>query len=104
MHTGSQWSESDEDQFSLSIFGVFNEIEITGDNNWMHGTLSLGAFGDENYHIMVRSVVCDYIHAHRSRSKEFITERYCDLSEGNEEAQVMGSKYRTDGIQWTLWI
>ena len=70
----------------------------------MHGTLSLGAFGDEKYHIIVRSAACDYIHAHRSRSKEFITERYCDLSEGNEEAQVMGSKYQISGFQWTLRI
>ena len=73
VHTDSQWSESDqnEEQFSLSIFDVFNEIEITGDGNWMFGALSLGAFGDEEYHIMVRSMICDYIDAHRSRFKEF---------------------------------
>ena len=35
VHTDSQSSESDqnEEQFSLSIFDVFNEIEITGDGN-----------------------------------------------------------------------
>ena len=48
VHTDSQWSESDEneEQFSLSIFDVFNEIEITGNINWMFGALSLGAFGE----------------------------------------------------------
>ena len=39
----------------------------------MFGALSLGAFGDEEYHIMVRSMICDYIDVHRSRFKEFIT-------------------------------
>ena len=39
----------------------------------MFGALSLGAFGDKEYHIMVRSMICDYIDAHRSRCKEFIT-------------------------------
>ena len=75
VHTDSQRSESNEDEelFSLSIFDVFNEIEITGDCNWMFGALSLGAFGDEEYHIMVRSIKFDYIDAHRSRFIEFIT-------------------------------
>ena len=61
------------EHFSLSIFDVFNGIEITGDGNWMFGALSLGAFGDEEYHIMVREMVSEYIDAHRSRFKEFIT-------------------------------
>ena len=56
VNTDSQWSESDENEelFSLSIFDVFNEIEITGDGNWMFGARSLGAFGDEENHLMVR--------------------------------------------------
>ena len=55
------------------MFDVFNEIEITGCGNWMFGTLSLGAFGDEEYHIMVRPMICYYIDAHRFRFKDFIT-------------------------------
>ena len=75
MHTDSKWSESDEneEQFSLYIFDVFNEIEITGDGNWMFGALSLGAFGDEECHIMVRPMIFAYYDAHRSIFKEFIT-------------------------------
>ena len=48
VHTDSRWSESDEneEQFSLYIFDIYNEIEITGDGNWMLRALSLGAFGD----------------------------------------------------------
>ena len=76
MHTDSQSSESDqnEEPFGLSIFDIFNEIEITGDGNWMFEALSLGAFGDDEYHIVVRPMICDYVDAHRSIIKEFITE------------------------------
>ena len=54
-------------------FWCFQWNRITGDGNWMFGALSLGAFGDEEYHIMVSPMICDYIDAHRSRFKEFIT-------------------------------
>ena len=106
VHTDSQSSVSDqnEEQFSLSIFDVFNEIEITGDGNWMFGALFLGTFGDEEYHIMVRSMICDYIDAHRSRFKEFYNWRNFYLFERNEEAEVMGRNYWISGIQWTLRI
>ena len=35
VHTDSQWSKSNEngEQFSLSIFDIFNEFEITRDDN-----------------------------------------------------------------------
>ena len=56
-----------KEQFSLSIFDVFNEIETTGNGNWMFGALSLGALGDLKYHIMVRSIICYYIDAHHSK-------------------------------------
>ena len=38
----------------------------------MFGAQSLGVFGDEKYHIMVKSIICDFIDAHRSRFKKFI--------------------------------
>ena len=74
VNTDSQWSESDQNEelFSFYIFDVFNEIEITGDGNWMFGALSLGAFGNEKYHLMVRPIICDYIDAHRSIFNDFI--------------------------------
>ena len=49
--------------------------KITGNGNWMFGALSLGAFGDEKYHIITRPIICDYIDTHRSGFKEFITGR-----------------------------
>ena len=42
-----------------------------GDSSLMFGALSLGAFGDEKYHIMVGPMICNYIDAH-FLSKEFI--------------------------------
>ena len=38
----------------------------------MFRILSLGAFGDEKYHLIFRSIICDYIDAHHSRFKKFI--------------------------------
>ena len=70
----------------------------------MHGDLSLGSFGDENYHIMIRSVACDYIHAHRSRSKQVPNWKILWLIWGKWGSQVMGSKYQISGFQLTLQI
>ena len=38
----------------------------------MFRTLSLGAFGDQEYHLTVREMVWDYIDTNRNRFKEFI--------------------------------
>ena len=53
----------------------FNEIEITGDNNWIFGAISFWALGDLKNSIMVKPIICGYNDAHRFRFKEFITER-----------------------------
>ena len=74
IHTESECSQSDEDEesYNTSILDVFKEIEIRGDDNWLFRALSLGAFGDQEYHLIVREMVWDYIDTNRNRFKEFI--------------------------------
>ena len=40
--------------------------------NWLFRALSLGAFGDQEYHLIVREMLWDYIDTNRNRFKEFI--------------------------------
>ena len=56
IHTESECSQlnEDEESYNTSILDVFKEIEIRGDGNWLFGALSLGAFGDQEYHLTVR--------------------------------------------------
>ena len=63
IHTESECSQSDEDEqsYNTSILDVFKEIEISGDGNWLFRALSLGAFGDQEYHLTVWDMVWDYI-------------------------------------------
>ena len=74
IYTESEFSQSDEDEESYitSILDVFKEIEIRGDGNWLFRALSLGAFGDQEYHLTVREMEWDYIDTNRNRFKEFI--------------------------------
>ena len=74
IHTESECSQSDEDEesYNTSILDVFKEIEIRGDGHWLFRALSLGAFGDQEYHLTVREMVWDNIDTNRNRFKEFI--------------------------------
>ena len=74
IHTESECSQSDEDEecYNTSIHDVFKEIETRGDGNWLFRALSLGVFGDQEYHLTVREIVWDYIDTYCNRFKEFI--------------------------------
>ena len=67
IHTESEFSQSDEENYNTSILDVFKEIEISGNGNWLFRALSSGTFGDQEYHLIVREVVWDYIDTNRNR-------------------------------------
>ena len=66
-------------------------------NEYLEPYLSLRAFGDEKYHIMVRPIICDYIGAHRLDSKSS-NWRNGYLFKVNEESEMMDRKYWTSDI------
>ena len=74
IHTESECSQSDEDEenYNTSILDVFKEIEIREYGNWLFRALSLGAFGDQEYHLTVSEMVWHYIDTNRNKFKEFI--------------------------------
>ena len=59
IHTESECSQSDEveESYNTSILDVSKEIEISGDGNWLFRILSLGVFGDQEYHMTFREMV-----------------------------------------------
>ena len=76
--TNSQCSEEDEENFvfSTTIFDIFDEVKIKGDDNWLFRSLSFGAFGSEDSNDIAREMVCDDFQIHRNRFVEFIEDDF----------------------------
>ena len=74
VYTDSECFQTDEDkmEFNNSIFNIYNEVIIHKDGNCLMKTWAIGDYEDEDYHLIIREILWDYILVNSSRFEEFI--------------------------------
>ena len=94
IYTESEWSEEEEEElnFNLSIFDLFEEVPIRGDENCMFCALALGGFGCKNSYPLIREIIWDFIHTNSERFIPFITDGDLDNYLKNKRKNYWGEK------------
>ena len=94
IYTQSEWSEEEEEElkFNLSIFDLFEEVPIRGDENCMFRALALGGFVCENSYPLIREIIWDFIHINSERFIPFITDGDLDNYLKNKRKNYWGEK------------